>query len=303
MCWKIYNGVVVEKTDVIIIGAGPAGMAAAIQLKRYGITPLVLEKKKAGGLLWNANLVENYPGYPGGIPGAALVMGIVRHFEGYGIETIEEKVVSVDFKDGWFVVESNKEDYAARVVVIATGTKPNKFPEGLIPDEAKERVAYEVADLPRFKDEQVLIVGAGDAAFDYALNLAEMNDVVIANRGSQIKALPLLQERVQMHQRIRYMENTSIRSISLTDEQLTVQLSVPDGDLELKCAYLLGAIGRTATAPQLSESVQQYMKQLQKANLLHIIGDVKNGIYRQASIAVGDGVKAAMQIYSRLKEN
>ena len=67
-----YNGAIVEKTQVIIIGAGPAGMAAAIQLKRYGITPLVFEKNRAGGLLWNANSVENYPVFPAGFQGLLL---------------------------------------------------------------------------------------------------------------------------------------------------------------------------------------------------------------------------------------
>jgi thioredoxin reductase len=296
----LYNGAIVEQTQVIIIGAGPAGMAAAIQLKRYGITPLVFEMKRAGGLLWNANSVENYPGFPGGIPGPALVAGMVRQFEAHNLTTIEEKVVSVDYRDGWFVVESNKADYAARIVVIATGTRPNHFPEGFIPEQVKERVCYEVADLVGVKDKQVLIVGAGDAAFDYALNLARLNDVLIANRGSEIKALPLLQERVNANQRIRYMENTRVERMRMGDGELVVQLAVPDGVLEVNCAYLLGAIGRTASAPRISKTLQPEINRLQKQHLLFIIGDVKNGIFRQTSIAVGDGVKAAMQIFKRM---
>lgn len=291
-----------ETTQVIIIGAGPAGMAAAIQLKRYGITPLVIEKQRAGGLLWNANLVENYPGFPGGIPGPALVAGMVRHFEGYGLEIIQETARLVDFQQRMFKIETNKADYTAQVLVLATGTKPHTFPEGLITEKVKDLVKYEVSDLARIKGKQVLVVGAGDAAFDYALNLAQLNDVIIANRGSQIKALPLLQERVNMNQRIRYMENTTIKQIKRAEDQLVIQLSVPEGVIEIECAYLLGALGRTVFAPRLSENVQQYLKRLQSAHLLHIIGDLKNGIFRQTSIAVGDGVKAAMQIFSKLKE-
>jgi thioredoxin reductase len=299
----IYNGDVMEKHKVIIIGAGPAGMAAAIQLKRYGIIPLVIEAKRAGGLLWNANLVENYPGFPGGIPGPALVAGMVRHFEGHGLDIVQETARSVDFQQGWFKVETNKADHAAQMLVLATGTKPKQFPAEMIPEEAKERVSYEVSDLSRVRDEQVLVVGGGDAAFDYALNLAQLNEVVIANRGSEIKALPLLQERVSANQRIRYMENTSIKRIKLADDRLMIQLNVPEGTIELNCAYLLGAIGRTPAAPRLSGSVQQHLKQLQSASLLHIIGDLKNGIFRQTSIAVGDGVRAAMEIFIKMKEN
>jgi thioredoxin reductase len=292
----------VKKAEVILIGAGPAGMAAAIQLKRYGINPLVIEEKRAGGLLWNANLVENYPGFPGGIPGPALVAGMVRHFEGHGLEIVQEQARAVDYRQGWFKVETNKADYVAPALVLATGTKPKRFPDGVIPDKAKDRVFYEVADLARVKNEQVLVVGAGDAAFDYALNLAQLNNVVIANRGSEIKALPLLRERVEINQRIRYMENTSIKRIKPEEDQLVIQLAVPEGAIEMNCAYILGAIGRTANAPRFSQSLQGEMKRLQKVGFLQIIGDVKNGIFRQTSIAVGDGVKAAMQIYSRLKE-
>jgi thioredoxin reductase (NADPH) len=293
----------VEKTKVIIIGAGPAGMSAAIQLKRYGLTPIIIEEKRAGGLLWNANLVENYPGFPGGIPGPALVAGMVRHFEGYGFEIVKERAVSVDFKEGWFRVETDQNDFAARVVVLATGTKPKQFPAGMIPEAAMERVFYEVTDLARTRDEQILIVGAGDAAFDYALNLAQMNDVVIANRGKVVKALPLLQERVSMNQRIRYMENTNIKNIKVKEDGMVVQLVVPDGGLELRCARILGAIGRSPTAPRFSEGLQKEMKNLQNLGVLQIIGDVMNGIYRQTSIAVGDGVRAAMRIHTLLKEN
>lgn len=299
----LYNGAIVEQTQVIVIGAGPAGMAAAIQFKRYGVTPLVFEHKRAGGLLWNANSVENYPGFPGGIPGPALVAGMVRQFEAHNLTTIEEKVVSVDYRDGWFVVESNKADYASRFLIIATGTKPNQFQEGFIPEKVKDRVHYEVADLVGVKGKQVLIVGAGDAAFDYALNLARLNDVLIVNRGSEIKALPLLQERVEANQRIRYMENTQVERMRLVDDELVVQLAVPDGWLEFNCAYLLGAIGRTVTAPRISANLQAEISRLQKQDLLLIIGDVKNGIFRQTSIAVGDGVRAAMQIYKRMESS
>lgn len=277
-------------------------MAAAIQLKRYGIIPMVLEQKRAGGLLWNANLVENYPGFPGGIPGPALVAGMVRHFEGHGLEIVQETARAVDYRDGWFVVETNKADHAARVLVIATGTKPNRFPDGFIPEKVNHLVYYEVSELPRIKNKQILIVGAGDAAFDYALNLAELNQVLILNRGSEVKALPLLQERVQTNQRIRYMENSEIYRIRLEDEEMVVQLTVPEGRIEFNCAYILGALGRTATAPRISEGIQSEINRLQSTRLLHIIGDVKNGIFRQTSIAVGDGVRAAMQIFSLLKE-
>ncbi|MEN8240972.1 MAG: NAD(P)/FAD-dependent oxidoreductase [Chloroflexota bacterium] len=289
-----------KKHEVIIIGAGPAGMAAAIQLKRFGITPLVFEQKRVGGLLWNANLVENYPGFPGGISGAELVAGMIAQLKGHQLGVTEEKVYSVDFQANQFVIESQKGDYISQALIIASGTKPNQFPENFIPKKVADRVRYEVADLAGVAGEQILIVGAGDAAFDYAINLAKENDVVILNRGSEIKALPLLQERVSANPKIRYLENSRINCLRQDDGGLVVELEVPEGGFELHCGYLLGAIGRSAALPSLSDALHKEMKGLQKEGLLQIIGDVKNGIFRQTSIAVGDGVMAAMKIYGNI---
>jgi thioredoxin reductase (NADPH) len=75
-----------EPEEVAIVGAGPAGMTAAIQLKRYGIPFVLLEKERIGGLLWNANLVENYPGFPAGVSGPKLVGLIEKQMERVGVE-------------------------------------------------------------------------------------------------------------------------------------------------------------------------------------------------------------------------
>ena len=76
---------------VLIVGGGPAGMMTAIQLKRFGLDPVLFEANRMGGLLWNANLVENYPGFPGGIPGPQLVARFVRQFEDLGLVPIRER--------------------------------------------------------------------------------------------------------------------------------------------------------------------------------------------------------------------
>src|SRR4030067_823709 len=89
-----------EAEQVIIIGAGPAGLATAIQLKRYGVTPLLFERAQAGGLLWNANLVENYPGFPSGISGPDLVGLFVRQAQHLSIDVTREEGVEMGFSVG-----------------------------------------------------------------------------------------------------------------------------------------------------------------------------------------------------------
>ena len=94
----------------IIIGAGPAGLGTAIQLKRYGISPLVLERESIGGLLRNANLVENYPGFPAGIPGVELVQLLKKHARASGVEVILAEVKRshsrMDFSQSMRVISS-----------------------------------------------------------------------------------------------------------------------------------------------------------------------------------------------------
>ena len=130
--------------QVIIIGAGPAGLATAFQLKRYGVHPVVFEREQIGGLLRNANLVENYPGFPQGISGLELVDLFIRQSKNLGIDVTYEEVIELDYELGSFQVRTRRQSYASRLVVIATGTKPLHFKNLPIPDELADKVFYEV---------------------------------------------------------------------------------------------------------------------------------------------------------------
>ena len=292
-----------KSTEVIIVGGGPAGMTAAIQLKRYGLDPLLFESRRLGGLLWNANLVENYPGFPGGIPGPALVERISRQFTNLDIRHRIETVTQVDHDGSTFLVQTVKEVFNASGLVLATGTRPMTFPPEMIPAEAADRVFYEVYDLAEMQDGRVAIIGAGDAAFDYALNLAQRNNRVwILNRSAEVKALPLLVERVSQDDRITYLENITLTGIHLEEEKLLVGTVDGNGKTAYKVDALLGAIGRSPNWPERSKRLIANETYLQSSGALHMIGDLYNGIYRQTAISVGDGLKAAMKFYKFLNE-
>ncbi|UCF28026.1 MAG: NAD(P)/FAD-dependent oxidoreductase, partial [Chloroflexota bacterium] len=168
-----------EIEDVIIIGAGPGGMATALQMKRYGIDPLVFEHNQIGGLLNNANLVENYPGFPGGIPGPKLVKLFEEQIQFYSIRITADSIGQTDHQDNFFIVSSQDQVYRSRFLVIASGTKPRQFSDINIPMDLQDRVFYEVYPLLDQKEQLIAIVGAGDAAFDYALNLGTENDILV----------------------------------------------------------------------------------------------------------------------------
>ena len=293
-----------DAEDVTIIGAGPAGIAAAIQLKRYGITPVVLERDSIGGLLRNANLVENYPGFPEGIPGLELVDLFEEQVKRASLDIRREEVVSVGFEGGVFLVETTGARFQTHILVAASGTKPRRFDDLEIHPELEDKVFYEVYPLLGERGKEVAIVGAGDAAFDYALNLSRKNRVTILNRTNELKCLPLLWERALENSNIKYLENTEIKKLrTKSGKAMTLECTGPNGLFELEVDYLIGAIGREPNLDFLSSAVAGQIEGLRSQGILFLIGDVKNEIFRQTSIAVGDGVMAAMQIANNLREN
>ena len=102
---------------VVIIGAGPAGLTAAMQLERQGISPVVLERNQVGGLLLNANLVENYPGFVEGVSGPDLVKLFSRQAERLGVNVSQEEALSVEIKSGIFHIVTNNREIKAGILV------------------------------------------------------------------------------------------------------------------------------------------------------------------------------------------
>ena len=286
--------------EVAIIGAGPAGLTAALQLKRYGIPALLFEACQVGGLLRNANLVENYPGFPGGISGPDLVRLFQQQAESIGVQIIPQAVESLTYEKQIFSLLTAAGVFNCQTTVIATGTQPLEFESGLIPTEAQARVCSEVYPLLEVRGARIAIVGAGDAAFDYALNLARSNSIVILNRSDQVKCLPLLQQRAAVSPHIAYHPQTNLVQVQLAgDGRLALRLESPTGVWECTADYLLGALGRRANLDFVSASLQRQASRLEKQGCLYRIGDVSNGLYRQTAIAAGQGLLAAMQIYHR----
>jgi thioredoxin reductase len=291
-----------ELYDAAIIGAGPAGIAAAVQLRRYNIDPLLFESRSIGGLLRNANLVENYVGFPQGIRGEALVELLRKHLESANIETKQERVIEVDFSDGLFKLKTTQDNYSCKIVMLASGTRPKTLSLPASDDEAEDRIFYEVHPLLDIRDKRIAIIGAGDAAFDYALNLARHNQVIINNRGTKISSLPLLQERVIKNDNIEYRADCLIQQVNPTENRLELFWKQNENTFNEHIDFLLIAIGRQPVLDYLSQSLQTHLDDFINKGILHLIGDVKNGIYRQFSIAAGDGVKAAMIAAHKLNE-
>jgi len=286
---------------IAIIGAGPAGIATAIQLKRYGLQVTIFEKNRIGGLLRCANLVENYPGFPQGISGPNLVSLFEEQLRNSAADILFEEVVRLCFENERFVVATNERTLYPRIVVIASGTRPVELSELELPPQFREAVCYDISSLLCEKGKRIVIVGAGDAAFDYALNLGTSNEVIIVNRGDGISCIPLLWQRACDTATISYFDNTRVLRIAgLHANQICIECMRQGELMTLHAHHLVSAIGREPQLCFLPEDERTSLDRLAQAGLIYFIGDVRNGSFRQTAIAVGDGIMAAMKIGAKL---
>ncbi|MFQ5884113.1 MAG: NAD(P)/FAD-dependent oxidoreductase [Thermoplasmata archaeon] len=286
--------------DVVIIGAGPAGISASVYLQRIGLKPLVLEKGRTGGLLLNANLVENYPGFPDGIGGRELADLFKEQLDHWGIEVRRCEVRMVVPVDGRFKLLTSEDEIESRAVVLATGTKPKKA--GILGENELKgaRVFYEIRDMPEEEGRDHIVVGSGDAAFDYAMNLSRRaRRVDIVYRSSKPKCIGLLLERVLERENIYLFPDTEPDSLSEVNGRLRLSCSTSEGEKHLDADYVLIACGRepnwvevegTEVASTIGDDCETSVPGL------YVAGDVKRGRFRQVGIAVGDGLHTAMSI-------
>jgi thioredoxin reductase (NADPH) len=274
-------------------------MACAIQLKRMGLEPVVIEKNRPGGMLLNANRIENYPGFPGGIPGMELSELVVRQYDLFNIETILDEILSISYVDDYFLLKGASTAYQTQKLVIASGTRP-VIPQMIKPEWLDSGlIHFDISELLRMQRKTIGIIGAGDAAFDYALSMAEKgNSVIIFNRGNEIKALKVLVENVFINNNIKYFENTLLKRLEiLSDKGLKAILNSASGNSIYSLDYLIFATGRIPEDEFFRESLKRNTPNLLKERRLYLIGDLVNDNFRQVSIAVGQGIRTAMDIF------
>ncbi len=288
--------------DVIIVGAGPAGIAAAIQLHRHGLDPVIIERDRIGGLLHNADCVENYPGFPNGISGPDLIARFEKHLIQKKPRIVFEEVLSVDFDDSRFAVTTPRQTFLSQTLLVASGTSARLFTDVKVPADCRNRILYEVWPIREVEGKDIAIVGAGDAAFDYALSLAPRNRVMILNRSAVTRCLPLLKDRVEQSTHATYRSDTRLTEIkSEESEKLRLECRHRGATETLVVDYLLTAVGRKPQLGFLTPRLTGRQEELIREGLLYFAGDVKSGTFRQTGIAVGDGIMSAMKIARKVR--
>ncbi len=292
--------------DVVIIGAGPAGLTAAIQLKRFGFEPLVVERRGIGGLALNANLVENYPGFPDGISGQELVRLFSQQVASMGINVIMKEAKQLIMHERHLSILTDIGILKARSVVVATGTLPKMLGVSGERQLRGRRIFYEVRDLPRLTcSATVSVIGGGDAAFDYALSVAsQAGSVCLIFRNAKPRALDLLVSRVGQRDNIYLYPNRKVARFEVRNTKLVIETTrKAHGGTEtnsVACDYALIAIGREANLELLGGAAINENDAVRHG--VFFAGDVKRGSTGQVGIAVGDGLMAAENVARYLED-
>ncbi|MCX7880812.1 MAG: NAD(P)/FAD-dependent oxidoreductase [Ignavibacteria bacterium] len=287
---------------VAVVGAGPAGISASLQLNKFGIHPLIFEKNKVGGLILNAYRIDNFPGYPNGIEGKKLAHRFKKHLLKEN-KVVFEEIVRIEFVDDTFILGSNSNTYKCKYLVLATGTKPKLFEPFHILSQIADKVFYDLAQILPFKRKKIIIIGGGDLAFDYALSLAKNNEVIICNRAIEPKCNISLFREVASNKKITYHENLVLKFTHLSKtEGVVCVFQKGNNSISIQCDFVLIAIGRVPNIGLLTQLNQDLVADLIANKRIFLIGDVANGKFRQTAISVGDGSKSAMEIYFQINK-
>lgn len=212
--------------DTIIIGAGPAGMGAAVYSARSGLNTLLLDESVPGGLLNKISIVENYLGYKN-VTGADLAVDMYNHVKHENVSFKLEKVVSIKEEDEYKIVTTTKGEYKTKGVIIAIGRKPRKSG---IPNEemyAGKGISYcAICDAPLYKGKKIVVLGGGDSAFEEAIylgNFASSVTIVVRNKISASDALvsEAKEKNIEViigKEAIDFLGDETIKQVKFNDE-------------------------------------------------------------------------------------
>ncbi len=296
--------------DVLIAGGGPAGLTASIYTSRLGLKTFVAEGTVAGGQLSTTHVVENFPGFPNGINGPVLISNMREQAIKYLAKVQSLDVKSMDFSTyPYRATLSNNEILETKSLIIATGSSPKLLgldSEASLFGQGVSTCA--VCDAPLYKDQNVLVVGGGDSAFEEALLLSQFaKKVTIVHRSDTFRASNILRERVASKKNISIKTFTKV--INISDplkgyvDGATLE-NTQSGKLEkISCDGVFIAIGQIPNTSWLQGSVTTNSSGIiiKAPQGVFAAGDVVDNRYKQAITASGSGCKAALDAYQYLE--
>ena len=302
-----------EHWDLIIIGAGPAGLTAGIYGARSGLKTLIIEEKTPGGAAAETPLVENYPGFEA-ISGRELSEKMTQHCRKVGAKINElEKVVELDLKGKKKVVKTDRASYTASAVIIASGCHHRELG---IPGEAEfsgRGVSFcAVCDGAFFKGGKVLVVGGGNSAVVSSIYLANLaSSVKLAHRRDQLRAEKALQDSLR-EQKVEILWNTELKEIKgdvkVRKAVLVNNKTGETREMDVDGVFIqVGEVPNSQFAKDAGIAVDEggyiVVDERQRTNIggVYAAGDVTTSPVKQIGTAVGDAITAATEAFGYIK--
>ncbi|MBT9685338.1 thioredoxin-disulfide reductase [Pseudoflavonifractor sp. MCC625] len=306
--------------DVIVLGAGPAGLAAGLYSGRNRLSTLIIEKGKDGGQIAITDEIENYPGQMvEGESGPSLIARMTEQAKKFGAERANDTILSVELEGDVKVLKSAKNEYRAKTVIVATGAFPK--PIGC-ENEAKfigKGISFcATCDANFFEDFEVYVVGGGDSAVEEAMYLTKFaRKVTIIHRRDELRAAKSIQEKAFKNEKLHFMWDSVVQSVGgdeLLSEMVvknvkTGELTKVEADPEDGLFGLFGFIGYNPNSKLFDGILEMENGYIKTDDNMHTnipgvfaAGDIRVKSLRQVVTAAADGAIAAMQAEKFINE-
>ncbi len=293
-----------EQTDILILGAGPAGLTAAIYASRAGHKVTILEKGVIGGQIASSWLVENYPGVKK-TSGQELTATMAEQAKSFGAKIVEfAEVTSVDLKKK--EVKTTDSAYKAKAIIIATGNRERKLS---VPGETELKgrgVSYcATCDAPFFKGKEIAVVGGGNAALEESLHIAKFaSKITIIHRRDGFRAEKRIQEAISKNPKFKFLMDSAVSRINGKDavESINVENLKTKKETELKVSGVFVYVGMLPNSDlfknQLKTDGAGFIITNEKMETgipgVFAAGDVRESPIKQLTTAAGDGTVASI---------
>ena len=300
--------------DMIIIGGGPGGYTAALYGARAGFDILLLERLSAGGQMAQSHQIDNYPGFEEGIDGFTLADKMKKQAERFGAKSQYAEVLRVDLMAEPKIIETAKETYLARTVVLATGANPKELGLAQERELVGRGVAYCAAcDGMFYRGKTVVVVGGGNTAAADAILLSRIaKKVILVHRRDQLRATKIYYDQLEKAENVEFRWNSTVQEL-LHGEKITgIRLQdVQTGEESVvECEGVFISVGRKPATELadgqlvLDEAGYVVAGEDTKTNIpgVYAVGDVRTKQLRQVVTAVADGavaVHAAEEYFSK----
>ena len=308
------EGDVNKDYDVIIIGGGPAALAAAVYTCRALLKTIILEKKYLGGQLVGTELIENYPGFPEVIGGVELTQRMEAQAKRFGVEIRYEEVLKLDVENGLKVVTTDTDKYASHIVILASGADPKKLG---VPGEEEfygKGVSYcATCDGAFYRGRNVVVVGGGDSAITEGIFLTKYAQTVqIIHRRDEFRATKIYLDDAYLNPKIKVILNTIIESVHGKEkvDGVVTQNVVTKEKKDTPCDGVFIFVGSSPNTGFLGNllcvdagcHIETNIHMETAIEGLYAVGDIRKNSYRQIATAIGEGVTAAIAAEHKLAE-